>query len=134
MPGEPHKSWQVRPRSSAPADGAPPAREVLDEELSRIERRIDDVIAQGRESFTEGADSYDRATVAILRPAALFEQPRRFSAALEVVTPEERRGITTTRDLVAHRGYGAMNTAVFWSTVTERLPEIIARIRGADQG
>ena len=133
LPGEPQKKWQVRPRSSARADGTPPAREVLEEELIRIERRIDDVIAQGREAFTEGSDSYDRATVAILRLAALFEHPKSFGAALTVVTSEERRGIITTRNIAAHSGYGSMNTTVFWSTMTERLPEIIVRIRAANQ-
>lgn len=125
--------WQVRPRSFAPDIGAPPVTEVLREELVRIELRIDDIIAQGREKFTEGSDSYDRATVAILRLAALFEDEKRFVALLSVVTPDERRGIATTRNIVAHSGYGAMNTEIFWHTVTERLPEVIARIRTANQ-
>ncbi|WP_275542287.1 hypothetical protein [Brachybacterium vulturis] len=33
----------------------------LRDELMKIERRIEDVICQGREAFTEGSDSYDRA-------------------------------------------------------------------------
>lgn len=130
-PGDPAR-WQVRPRYSVPDAGAPPALEVLREELVRIERRIDDVITQGREEFTEGSDSYDRATVAILRLAALFEDEKRFAALLSVVTLDERRGITTTRNIAAHSGYGAMNTGIFWFTVTERLPEVIARIRAAN--
>lgn len=126
--GDPAR-WEVRPRSSAPDEGVPPAVEVLHQELARIEHRIDDVIAQGREEFAEGSDSYDRATVAVLRLAALFEDTKRFSGLLDVVTLDERRGITTTRNIAAHSGYGAMNTEIFWHTVTERLPEVITRLR-----
>ncbi|MDN5655133.1 MAG: DUF86 domain-containing protein [Kocuria sp.] len=121
--------WQVRPRTAALADGAPTALEVLHDELGRIERRIDDVILQGRDSFREGSDSYDRAIVAVLRLAALFEDSTRYAPHLDVVLPEERRGITTMRDITAHSGYGAINTEIFWRTVTERLPEVIARAR-----
>src|SRR5699024_454328 len=96
-------------------------------------RSIDDVITQGRAEFTEGSDSYDRATVAILRLAALFESDERFGELLRVVTLEERRGIITTRNIAAHSGCGAMNTEIFWRTVTERLPEVIARIRATDR-
>lgn len=99
----------------------------------RIERRIDDVIAQGREEFAEGTDSYDRAIVAVLRLAALFEDSTRCSDLLDVVTLDERRGITTTRNIAAHSGYGAMNTEIFWHTVTERLPGVITRIRAANR-
>ncbi|GAA1485438.1 antitoxin [Brachybacterium fresconis] len=127
---EPPPRWQPRPRTTEPAHDAPPADDVLHHELVRIQHRVEDVLAQGREAFAEGSDSYDRATVAILRLAALFEDEKRYSPHLSVVTLEERRGITTTRNLVAHSGYGAMNTEIFWRTVTERLPEVIARIRG----
>ena len=125
--------WQVRPRTSAPARGAPSAPDVLRDELDRIERRIDDVIAQGRDAFRDGSDSYDRAIVAVLRLAALFEDPTRYAPHLDAITLEERRGIATMRDIVAHQGYGAMSTEIFWRTVTERLPEIIARIRAENQ-
>lgn len=101
--------------------------------LVRIQRRIDDVIHQGREGFTEGSDSYDRATVAVLRLAALFEEPGKYGPHLTVVTLDEQRGIITTRDIAAHSGYGAMNTDIFWRTVTERLPEVIDRIRAASE-
>lgn len=125
--------WAVRARTTPSASDVPPAVDVLDEELTRIERRIDDVITQGRAEFTEGSDSYDRATVAILRLAALFESDERFGELLRVVTLEERRGIITTRNIAAHSGCGAMNTEIFWRTVTERLPEVIARIRATDR-
>lgn len=125
--------WQVRPRTSAPARGAPSAPDVLRDQLDRIERRIDDVIAQGRNAFREGSDSYDRAIVAVLRLAALCENPTRYAPHLDAITLDERRGIVTMRDIVARSGYSAMSTEIFWRTVTERLPEVIARIRAANQ-
>lgn len=121
--------WSVRPRTTRSAHGAPTTVESLHDELVKIERRIEDVISQGREAFTEGSDSYDRATVAVLRLAALLEDSSRFIQHLTVVTQHERRGIVTTRNIAARSGYGAMNTEIFWRTVTERLPEVIARIR-----
>lgn len=121
--------WQVQPRTSTPARGAPPASDVLREELDRIERRIDGVVTHGREAFREGTESHDRAIVAVLRLAALFEDPTRYAPHLDVVLPEERPGITTMRDITAYSGYGAINTEIFWRTVTERLPEVIARAR-----
>lgn len=123
--------WKTRPRTRATDEGAPSAADVLIDEVSRIENRIDDVISQGREAFAEGSESYDRAIVAVLRLASLFEEEKRFSEFLAVVTAEERRGITTTRNIAAHRGYGAMNAGVFWRTVTELLPDLLARIRAA---
>lgn len=126
---EPPNRWQPLRRRVDDADGAPPAADVLREELDRIEHRVHDVIAHGRSSFVEGSESYDRATVAILRLAALFEQEKRFGPFLTEVTEEERRGITTTRNIAAHSGYGALNADVFWRTVTERCPDVVARIR-----
>ncbi|MGP5008112.1 antitoxin [Brachybacterium tyrofermentans] len=123
--------WEMRPRTRTTDEGAPVSADVLLDELSRIQRRVDAVIAQGRDAFVEGSESYDRATVAVLRLAALFEEEKRFSEFLSVVTAEERRGITTTRDIAAHRGYGAMNAAALWRTVTELLPDLLARIRAA---
>lgn len=126
---DPTPQWQIRRRTEKTADGAPPATETLRAELDRIEQRVQDVIARGRPAFVEGSESYDRATVAVLRLAALFEQEKRFGPFLTVVTDDERRGITTTRNIAAHSGYGSMNADVFWRTVTERLPEVVARIR-----
>lgn len=129
--GEAHR-WSVRPRTDEPAHGAPGTAASLHDELTRIEHRVDAVLRQGREAFHEGSDSYDRATVAVLRLAALFEGPGRYGPLLTIVTEDERRGILTTRNIPAHSGYAAMNTEVFWRTVTERLPEVIARIRAAN--
>jgi hypothetical protein len=123
--------WSVRPRTDAPPQGAPTTAESLREELVRIDRRIEEVISRGRDVFTEGSESFDRATVAVLRLAALCEEPGRYAPHLTVVPLEERRGIVTTRNIAAHSGYGAMNAEILWRTVTERIPELIARIRAA---
>lgn len=126
------RHWSVRPRTAAPSQGASTAVQSLRDELVKIERRIEDVIHQGREAFTEDSDPYDRATVAVLRLAALFEDSSRYAPHLTVVTLDERRGIVTTRNLASHSGCGAMNSEIFWRIVTERLPEVIARIRAAN--
>ncbi|MGP9613521.1 antitoxin [Brachybacterium sp. AOP42-B2-9] len=127
------RHWSVRPRTAAPSQGASTAVQSLRDELVKIEWRIEDVIHQGREAFTEDSDPYDRATVAVLRLAALFEDPSRHHAPhLTVVTLGERRGIVTTRNIASHSGCGAMNSEIFWRIVTERLPEAIARIRAAN--
>src|SRR5699024_8174830 len=95
--------WAVRARTTPSASDAPPAEDILDEELTRIERRIDDVITQGRAEFTEGSDSYDRATVAILRLAALFECDERFGELLRVVTLAGRCGLARLRRPLTRR-------------------------------
>ena len=128
---EPSPRWDVRPRGESTPDGAPPASQVLRTELARIEHRVEDVIAQGRAAFVEDSESYDRATVAVLRLAALFEEEKRFGTSLTVVTTDERRGITTTRDIAARSGCGAMSSEILWRTVTERIPDVVARIHAA---
>ena len=81
----------MRPRTAAPSQGASTAVQSLRDELVKIERRIEDVIRQGREAFTEDSDPYDRATVAVLRLVALFEdfEPG-YAPHLTVVTLDER--------------------------------------------
>lgn len=123
----------MRPRTDARPQGAPTDIESLHDELTRVERRIEEVARRGREAFSEGSETYDRATVAVLRLAALFEDSGRYASLLTAVTVDERRGIVTTRNIAAHSGYGAMNTEIFWLTVTERLPEVIRRIRATNE-
>jgi uncharacterized protein with HEPN domain len=117
-------------RSTEPA--RPSAREQLDAELDKIERRLAQVEAQGRDSFTEGSESFDRATVAVLRLAALFEDENRFAPLLESATEVERRGIAHTRNIAAHVGYAAMDEDTFWVTATRDMPAFIAKIRAAN--
>lgn len=119
-------------RTSAPTDDAtPPAADLLAAELERIEKRIERVIGDGRDAFADGSDSYDHATVAILRLAALFEE-RRFQPLLASTTPEERQGITATRNIAAHIGYASMREQTFWETTTILVPAFVERIRRAN--
>ncbi|MFQ6484517.1 antitoxin [Brachybacterium epidermidis] len=125
----PQDQWRIQGRVEREASGAPSPAESLLTELDRIQVRLNDVIEQGRPAFFEGSDSYDRATVAVIRLAALFEEPSRFAPLLTAVTLDERRGIITTRNIAAHSGYRAMDANIFWQTTTAHLPGVIARLR-----
>ncbi|MDO5093098.1 MAG: antitoxin [Propionibacteriaceae bacterium] len=116
---------------------APPPREHhsptyrssnFDAELRSLELRTERVRAAGRAAFADGNDSYDVATVVILRLAALLE--RQDVAQLDaVLTAEEAAAIRTTRNIAAHAGYKSMNDDLFWLAVTERIPDILRRLR-----
>lgn len=107
---------------------------MLSDELNRIDDRIRRTAADGRGAFFEGSDSYDRAVVAVIRLAALFEdEESRFGALLTVATKRERTGIAQTRNIAAHRGYAAMNDDQFWETVTTDVPAFIEKIRAANK-
>lgn len=112
--------------------GLPPEVSDLDafrEELDAIGHRIDKVVARGRAAFRRDSDSYDNASIALIRLAALFEDDDRFLPLLSPVTDEERRGIVTTRNIVSHRGYRTMDAGRFWSTITTDVPDLLRRIR-----
>lgn len=96
-------------------------------ELAAIERRIERVLASGRAAFSDGSDSYDHASMAIIRLAALFEDER-FHRSLSSVSETERRGIATTRNVVAHHGYRAMDDERFWRTITIDVPALLRRV------
>lgn len=107
-------------------------RDRFREELDRIDLRVRRVIADGRERFHEGSDAYDRASMAVIRLAALFEDDDRFAGFLSTATDTERRGIVRTRNIAGHRGYAAMDDDTFWETVTVQVPAFIAKIRRAN--
>ena len=110
----------------------PSAREVLTAELNAISVRLARTAADGRDQFFEGSDSYDRAIVATVRLAALFEDERRFGELLADVTDRERMGIRHTRNIAAHHGYASIDDDTFWETVTVDMPAFIAKLRGGD--
>lgn len=113
-----------------PAVPLPTAHQLLSTELTRIERRLQLTASGGRAQFFDGSDSYDHAVVAIIRLAALFENERsRFGALLDTVTDTERRAIIATRNITAHHGYAVMDDDVFWATICEDVPALIAKIR-----
>lgn len=102
-------------------------RANLMDELAAIRRRTRAVSASSRESFHDGSDAYDVASMVIIRLAALFERPE-FEPYLTAVTHEERLAISTTRNIAAHTGYRSMNDDLFWAAVTKRVPEILDRL------
>lgn len=112
---------------------APPAREVLADELDRISKRLARTEADGRDDFFEGSDSYDRAVVAVIRLTALFEDERRFGELLGEVTERERIGIRQTRNIAAHHGYASMDEETFWETATVDMPAFIAKLRAMNE-
>ncbi|CED90494.1 antitoxin [Actinomyces succiniciruminis] len=102
-------------------------RENLVEELQAIRRRVQMVSCTSRDSFHDGSDAYDVASMVIIRLAALFERPE-FTPYLTAITREERLAIATTRNIAAHTGYKSMNDDLFWAAVTQRVPEILDRL------
>lgn len=110
----------------------PEARDLLADELAKISSRIQRTTADGRGAFFEGSDSYDRAIVAIVRLAALFDEGTRYGELLAVATPRERIGIAHMRNIAAHQGYAAMDEEQFWLTVTVDMPAFIAKLRAAN--
>jgi hypothetical protein len=126
----PAARFQPVPRADAdpPAPLPVPARREFDGELDGIQARIDRVVAAGRTDFGEGSPSYDVASMAIIRFAALLEV-KRFAGFLAALTDTERRGATATRNFASHSGYRAMDEGEFWHTVTVDLPALIARLR-----
>ena len=119
--------FQKRPRATPRA--APNDAGAFEEELRKIELRLDLVSAAGRASFVDGSTSFDHATVAILRLAALLERGSRFAQFFEAATDDEKRGIATTRNIAAHVGYASMDLDAFWHTMTVDVPVFIAKIR-----
>lgn len=116
-----------------PPTPAPTPHQLLADELNKVERRIRKVIKAGRANFHDGSSAYDTATVAASRLAALFETGSPVAALLESVSDADRQGLSKTRNISAHHGYDEMDDDVFWDTVTERMPTLIAAIRRANR-
>lgn len=118
--------FSPRPRSGA---AEPPAHdeENLRRELLRVRARAERVRAAGRDAFVDGSESYDIASMAIIRLAALLERaaPGRLA---ERLAAEEIAAIRTTRNIAAYAGYDGMNDEAFWRAITIRVPEIVDRL------
>ena len=74
--------------------------------------RTERVRAAGRATFADGNDSYDVATVVIIRLAALLENHQDVAQLAAVLTAEEAAAIRTTRNIAAHAGYNSMSLEV----------------------
>ncbi|WP_022890616.1 hypothetical protein [Agromyces italicus] len=119
-----------RPRSTGDARGSTDRRNLADE-LARVERRLAErVIGTPRTEFSDGAASYDAASMVVVRLFGLLERPDA-SGLRERLTPDEFAALRTIRNIVAHGGYATMNDEVFWLTATRDLPDIVARLRTA---
>lgn len=105
-----------------------PPRRAFDAELDAITDRVDQVVSTDRDDFTDGAPSYDIASMAIIRLSGLFEV-RRFGPFLATVTPAEQRAIKATRQYAAHGGYREMDDDELWHTITIDVPDLVARLR-----
>ncbi|WP_417562850.1 antitoxin [Microbacterium sp.] len=125
------KSFAPRTDEPLPPDaGLPTDRALFADEVERIRARVEKVVREGRELFFDGSGSYDHATVAVLRLAALFNDGR-FGPFLTAATDTERRGIPATRNIAAHRGCASMNDDVFWETVTVQVPRFLDKVQNA---
>ena len=107
-------------------------RDLAAEELRKISLRLDRVVAGGRDGFVDGSATFDHATVAIIRLAALFEDSARFGEFLAAATDDERRGISHTRNIAAHVGYASMDADIFWRSMTVDAVAFVAKIRDAN--
>lgn len=96
-------------------------------ELEGILRRTDLVAATVRADFTDGAASYDVASMAVIRLAALLERSE-FAPWARLLSDEEQAAIRATRNIAAHAGYTGMNDDLFWVAVTVRVPDVVRRL------
>lgn len=101
--------------------------ENLRDELMRIRGRTEAVVRSDRQAFTEGSATFDVASMAIIRLAALLERPE-FAELAHLLSGEEVAAIRTTRNIASHAGYEGMNDDLFWAAVTIRVPAIIQRL------
>lgn len=102
-------------------------------ELDRILTRTETVTRLGHDAFTEGSASYDVASMAVIRLAALLERAE-FASFARLLSDDEVAALRTTRNIAAHAGYIGMNDDLFWTAITVRLPAIVRRLLAAEPG
>ncbi|GLI26223.1 hypothetical protein ARHIZOSPH14_04650 [Agromyces rhizosphaerae] len=119
-----------RPRTGEDASTLEATRARFSESLDAIETFLGHAVAGGRAAFERNSPAYASGSMAIIRTAALFEEDE-FRQFLGNVPMEVERGIATTRNIVSHSGYRAMNDDVFWATLTVHLPPYLATWRAA---
>ncbi|GMA27392.1 antitoxin [Arenivirga flava] len=100
----------------------------LQDELRRIERRLEERVVGGdRAVFLDGSDSYDAASMAVVRLHGVLER-REYAFLLDAVSDTEMRAISTIRNTVSHGGYRSMDDESFWETATLQLPDLVLRL------
>lgn len=115
------------PRSARKPEGEHPDA-LFEREFEKIVRRIRAVQDADRADFVDGSLSYDHATLVVLRLAAMLEPASPFSGRFEALGKDARRGIVTTRNILSHSGYGALDEDVFWRTVAVDIPRALRDI------
>jgi len=128
--GDRERRFARRPRAADDAAAREVARARFAESLDAIETFLGHAVEGGRGGFARNSPAYASGSMAIIRTAALFEDDE-FRPYLGAVPMEVERGIATTRNIVSHSGYRAMNDDVFWATLTVHLPPFIAEWRAA---
>lgn len=101
---------------------------LFDEEIAKVSARLETVASSERAGFVDGSIGYDHACLAVLRLAAMLEDASPFADRFDSLDEETRLGIITTRNIISHIGYGAMDDEVFWHTVTVDIPAVLTRL------
>lgn len=96
--------------------------ELFTAEMDKILGRLRRVIGSDRSAFHDGSMTYDHASLAVMRLAAMLEDSGPFAGRFATLDDEARRGIVTTRNIISHIGYASMDDEVFWRTVTVDIP------------
>lgn len=101
---------------------------AFEDEISKVWTRLHAVIASERRDFFDGSDSYDHASLAVLRLVAMMEPGSRFEDRFTNMGDDARRGLAKTRNILSHSGYGQLKLDVFWDTVTVSVPAELRRL------
>lgn len=105
-------------------------RENLRALLDDVDAGLERVALDGRSAFTHGSDSYAHGSLAIIHLATALERDE-YTPYLMDIGDGERRGLVTTRNIIAHSGYKTMNNDQFWDTLTLHAPLLVQKVRNA---
>ncbi|TAM71131.1 MAG: antitoxin [Microbacteriaceae bacterium] len=122
--------WRKRDRRK-PSGGAQAHasdEELFSTELGKILGRLRGVIDSDRSAFYDGSETYDHASLAVMRLAAMLEDSSPFTNRFAALDDEARRGIITTRNIISHVGYASMDDEIFWRTVTVDVPAALGSL------
>lgn len=112
--------------------------EVLDE----VDEYLALAVAGGRTALVNPSPVYACASMAVIRLQGLFETeksiddnplPSKYEPFFIEVSNLERRGLSRTRNIAAHRGYKSMDDTALWQSLTEDMPVLIEKLRRASQ-
>lgn len=110
------------------------------EVLAEVDEYLSIAVAEGREALVSPSAAYACASMAVIRLQGLFETekdaddnplPNKYEPFFSEVTSLERRGLSRTRNIAAHRGYKSMDDTTLWLTLSEDMPPLIEKLRRA---